>query len=50
MMMFIKNGHPLALEAEGIQDDIMVKDDKTEVKGKSHCAIKIKVIKRTGSA
>jgi hypothetical protein len=30
------------LETEGIQDDFMDKDDKTEVKSKAHCFIKIK--------
>ena len=41
-MMFIKDGHPLALETEGIQDDVMDEDDKTEVKNKAHCVIKMK--------
>ena len=30
-MMFIKDGHPLASEIEGILDDNMVKTDKEEV-------------------
>jgi hypothetical protein len=30
-MMFIKDGHPLALEIEGILDDNMDKTDKEEV-------------------
>ncbi len=30
-MMFIKDGHPLALEIEGILDDNMDKTDKAEV-------------------
>jgi hypothetical protein len=41
-IMFIKDGHPLALETEGIQDDVMDEDDKTEVKNKAHCVIKMK--------
>ncbi len=40
-MMFIKDGHPLALETGGIQDDIMDEDDKTEVKNKANCGIKM---------
>jgi hypothetical protein len=40
-MMFIKDGHPLALEAEDIQDDVINEDDKTGVKGKAHCVIKM---------
>ncbi len=40
-MIFIKDGHPLAIEAEGIQDDVM-EEDKTEVKGEAHCVIKMK--------
>jgi hypothetical protein len=30
-MMFIKDGHPLALEIEGILDDNMDKNDKVKV-------------------
>jgi hypothetical protein len=30
-MMFIEDGHQIALEIKGIQDDVMDKDDKTEV-------------------
>jgi hypothetical protein len=30
-MMFIKDGHPLALEIEGILDDNMDKTNKAEV-------------------
>ena len=41
-MMFIKDGHPSTLESESIQDDVMDKVDKTEVKGKAHCVIKMK--------
>jgi hypothetical protein len=41
-MTFIKDGHPSDLEIEGIQDDIMDEDDKTEVKNKAHCIIKRK--------
>jgi hypothetical protein len=29
-IMIIKDGHTSALESEGIQDDIMDEDDKTE--------------------
>jgi hypothetical protein len=39
--MFIKDGHPWALEAEDIQDDVMDEDDKTEVRGKAHFIIKM---------
>ncbi len=39
-VMFIKDGHPLALGIEGIQDDIMDEDDKTEAKSEDHCVIK----------
>jgi hypothetical protein len=41
-MMFIKDGHPSALETEGIQDDAMDEDDKSEVKNKARCVIKMK--------
>jgi hypothetical protein len=41
-MMFIKDGHPSALDTEGIQDDLMDEDYKTEVKNKAHCVIKMK--------
>ncbi len=41
-MMLIKDGHPLALEIEGIQDIIIYEDDETEVKNKAHCVIKMK--------
>jgi hypothetical protein len=41
-MMFTKDGHPSALETEGIQDDIMDEDDKKEVKNMAHCVIKMK--------
>jgi hypothetical protein len=41
-MMFIKDGHPSSLETEGIHDDIMDEDDKTEVQKKVHCFIKMK--------
>jgi hypothetical protein len=41
-MMFIKDGHPLALVIEGVQDDVMDEDDKTKVKSKAHCVIKMK--------
>jgi hypothetical protein len=42
-MMFIKDGHPSALETEDIQHDVtMDEDDKTEVKIKAHCVIMIK--------
>ncbi len=41
-MMFIEDGHQIALEIKGIQDDVMDKDDKTEVQNKAHCAIKMK--------
>jgi hypothetical protein len=40
--MFIKDGHPSALDTEGIQDGVMDEDDKTEVKNKAHCVIKMK--------
>ncbi len=33
-MMFIRDGHPLTLGIEGIQDDIMDEDDEAEVKSK----------------
>ncbi len=42
-MMFIKDGHLLTLETEGIQDDIMDEDDKKEVKNMAHCVIKMKI-------
>jgi hypothetical protein len=42
-MMFIKDGQSLALETEGIQDDVMDEDDKSEVKNKAHCVIKMKI-------
>jgi hypothetical protein len=41
-MMFIKDGHQLALETEGIQDDVMDEEDETEVKNKAHYVIKMK--------
>ena len=41
-MIFIEDGHQQALEIEGIQDDVMDEDDKTEVKNKAHCVIKMK--------
>jgi hypothetical protein len=41
-MMFIEDGHPSALGIEGIQDDIMDKDDKARVKSKYHWFIKMK--------
>jgi hypothetical protein len=41
-MKFIKDGHPLALGIEGIQDDIMDEDDEAKVKSKDHCLIKMK--------
>jgi hypothetical protein len=44
-MMFIKDGHPSALDTEGIQDDITYEDDKLEVKNKAHCVIKMKTQK-----
>jgi hypothetical protein len=40
-MLFIKDGHLLALETESIQDAIMDEDEKTEVKNKAHCVIKM---------
>jgi hypothetical protein len=40
--MFIRDGHPLALGIEGIQDDVMDEDDEAEVKSRDHCAIKMK--------
>jgi hypothetical protein len=40
-MMFIKDGHPSALETEAIQDDVIDEDDETEVKNKAHCVIKM---------
>jgi hypothetical protein len=41
-MMFIRDGHPLALEMEGIQDDVMDENDKAVVKSKDYCVIKTK--------
>jgi hypothetical protein len=41
-MTFIRDGHPLALGIEGIQDDVMDEDDKAKVKSKDHCVIKKK--------
>jgi hypothetical protein len=41
-MTFIEDKHPSALGIEGIQDDIMDEDDKTKVKSKDHCVIKMK--------
>jgi hypothetical protein len=41
-MMFIKDGHLFALESEGIQDDVMAENDKTEITNKAHCVIKMK--------
>jgi hypothetical protein len=41
-MVFIKDGHPPALETEGIQDGVMDEDDEIEVKNKAHCVIKMK--------
>jgi hypothetical protein len=41
-MMFIRDGHPLALEIEGIQDEVMDEDDEAKVKSKDHCVIKMK--------
>ncbi len=38
---FIKDEHQLALETEGIQDDVMGEDDETKVKNKAHCVIKM---------
>jgi hypothetical protein len=40
--MFIRDGHPLALGIEGIQDDIMDEDDLAKVNSRDHCAIKMK--------
>jgi hypothetical protein len=44
-MTFIRDGHPLALGIEGIQDDVMDKDDEAEVKSKDPCVIKMKACK-----
>jgi hypothetical protein len=41
-MMLIRDGHPLALGIEGIQDDVMDEDDKAEAKSKGYCVIKKK--------
>ncbi len=41
-MTFIRDGHPMALGIEGIQDDIMDEDDEAEVKSKDHSVIKKK--------
>jgi hypothetical protein len=41
-MMFIKDGHPSAIEIEGNQDDIMDEDEEGMVKSKDHCVIKMK--------
>jgi hypothetical protein len=38
-MTFIEDGHPSALEIEGIQDDVMDEDDEAN---KDHCVIKMK--------
>jgi hypothetical protein len=40
-MMFIKDRHSLAQETDGIQDDVMDEDDKTQVKNRAHCVIKM---------
>ncbi len=41
-MTFIRDGHPLVLEMEGIQDDVTDEDDEAKVKSKDHCVIKMK--------
>ncbi len=38
-MTFIKDGHPLILGIEGIQDCVLDEDAEAEVKSKDHCVI-----------